>query len=316
MAAAMAPTPLRTRVYVDGYNLYYGCLKGTPYKWLDLQVLFERHILPSGGLPDTRSNLLPLGLKYFTATIMESAARSTDSVASQKRYHTALRKLYEGRIELIEGYYTQTKINAKLVDSAEPAKWPRDCQKVLVWKLEEKQSDVKLALQAYHDAVTGEVEQVVIVTNDTDIAPAMAMIRLHTKATVGLVVPSRPDVREPNTELQKLAHWTRTHITPEELASSQLPRVIDPKGRRLTVKPNSWYARPDLLERVLVLATPVVGGRGKAFKWMEERNPYLDHQKPVDLVETENGAAQVVQYIERYIAGQAVKDAEPAVRKT
>ena len=25
----------RTAVYVDGYNLYYGLLKGTPYKWLD-----------------------------------------------------------------------------------------------------------------------------------------------------------------------------------------------------------------------------------------------------------------------------------------
>ena len=25
----------RTRVYVDGYNLYYGCLKGSPHKWLD-----------------------------------------------------------------------------------------------------------------------------------------------------------------------------------------------------------------------------------------------------------------------------------------
>lgn len=33
---------LRTRVYVDGFNLYYGCLKGTPWKWLNLVALFER----------------------------------------------------------------------------------------------------------------------------------------------------------------------------------------------------------------------------------------------------------------------------------
>ena len=26
---------LRTRLYVDGYNLYYGCLKNTADKWLD-----------------------------------------------------------------------------------------------------------------------------------------------------------------------------------------------------------------------------------------------------------------------------------------
>lgn len=33
--------PLRTRIYIDGYNFYYGCLRGTPYKWLDLLPLFE-----------------------------------------------------------------------------------------------------------------------------------------------------------------------------------------------------------------------------------------------------------------------------------
>ena len=26
---------MRTRVYIDGLNLYYGAVKGTPFKWLD-----------------------------------------------------------------------------------------------------------------------------------------------------------------------------------------------------------------------------------------------------------------------------------------
>lgn len=26
---------MKTRVYIDGYNLYYGCLKNSPYKWLE-----------------------------------------------------------------------------------------------------------------------------------------------------------------------------------------------------------------------------------------------------------------------------------------
>jgi 6-hydroxy-3-succinoylpyridine 3-monooxygenase len=33
---------LRTRIYVDGYNFYYGCLKKSAYKWLDLRMLIER----------------------------------------------------------------------------------------------------------------------------------------------------------------------------------------------------------------------------------------------------------------------------------
>jgi hypothetical protein len=30
---------------VDGYNLYYGLLRGTKLKWLDLVALFESHVL-------------------------------------------------------------------------------------------------------------------------------------------------------------------------------------------------------------------------------------------------------------------------------
>jgi hypothetical protein len=35
----------KTIVYIDGYNLYYGLLKGTAYKWLDL-LAFARQLLP------------------------------------------------------------------------------------------------------------------------------------------------------------------------------------------------------------------------------------------------------------------------------
>jgi len=299
MAGAMAPVPvpLRTRVYIDGYNLYYGCLKGTPYKWLDLMTLFERHILPSSA-PEA-SELLPLSIKFFTAKILEQAAKALDSVSSQARYHTALRKLYHERIELIEGYYSLTQSKARLVDKVEPNMWARDCAQTLVWKLEEKQSDVNLALQAYHDASTGAVDQVVMVTNDTDIAPALQMIRTHTAVKVGLVVPAKPKLREPNTDLVQLAHWTRSHITDQELASAQLPRVIV-GGKSPTIKPESWYARPDLLEQVLVRAVAIVGSRGKAFKWLETPNSYLHNLVPIDLLDTDAGAAQVLAYISDY----------------
>ena len=306
MAGATELAPLRTRIYIDGYNLYYGCLKGTSYKWLDLLTLFERHILPSILLPGSvRSGaieLLPLGIKFFTAKILEKAAKASDSVSSQARYHTALRKVHEGRIELIEGYYSLIESKAKIVDAEDPDKWPRDCQGILVWKLEEKQSDVNLALQAYHDAITEQVDQVVIVTNDTDIAPALQLIRAHTSVTIGLVIPTRNRERVPNTELANLAHWVRSHITDDELAAAQLPRVIS--GRRPTIKPDSWYARPDLIEQIMLLATAIAGSRGKAYKWMEEANPYLDGMAPIDLAESEDGAAKVMDYIRKYIAHQ------------
>lgn len=36
---------LRTFVYVDGYNLYYGLLRKTKFKWLDLFALLLRPAL-------------------------------------------------------------------------------------------------------------------------------------------------------------------------------------------------------------------------------------------------------------------------------
>lgn len=44
----------------------------------------------------------------------------------------------------------------------------------------------------------------------------------------------------------------------------------------------------------------VTGSRGKAFKWMEQKNQYLSGKAPIELVETEEGASQVIAYIERY----------------
>ncbi len=158
-------------------------------------------------------------LNFSQPRFLKKAAKAADSVSSQARYHTALRKIHDGRIELIEGYYSLIESKAKIIDADDPNKWPRNCQSISVWTLEEKQSDVNLALQAYHDVITKQVDHVIIVNNDTDIAPALKMIRIHTAATIGLVIPTRDHQRVPNTELANLAHWVRTHITKSELIS-------------------------------------------------------------------------------------------------
>ncbi|ALE01104.1 6-hydroxy-3-succinoylpyridine 3-monooxygenase [Pseudomonas syringae] len=301
--------PLRTRIYIDGYNFYYGCLRRTPYKWLDLLPLFEKHILPSALVKDgdgriRQSTLLTSpSIKFFTANILESVARAPDSVSSQARYHTALRKLHDGRIELIEGYYAVNKMKVKIVDAEHPDRTPRECQEIQAWKVEEKQSDVNLALQAYHDAITGQIDHAVIVTNDTDIAPALQMIRVHTNVLIGVVVPTTDHTRLPNTDLVKLAHWKREYVNASELAACQLPRVIP--GRKPTIKPESWYGQPELLREILDLAIPVRGSKAAAFKWMDQHNPYLDNERPIELAESVEGANRVLEYIRNYIAQRA-----------
>ena len=50
---------MKTNVYVDGFNLYYGCVKGTPHRWLDLAQLC-RILLPSNRIHRIR---------YFTTLV-------------------------------------------------------------------------------------------------------------------------------------------------------------------------------------------------------------------------------------------------------
>jgi len=167
---------MKTRIYIDGYNFYYDCLKRTPYKWLDLVSLFENHILPSS-CPEYLQNSTT-NIKYFTADIVGKAAKSPDSIKDQQSYHRALKALYtEDKLTTIKGYYAVAATYAFLVDENNPSLDPRHCERAKIWKLEEKQSDVNIAVEALYDVLTdSEIEHVVFVTNDTDLEPALKKI--------------------------------------------------------------------------------------------------------------------------------------------
>ena len=51
--AAILQTGITADVYIDGFNLYYGALRKTPYNWLNLRRLCE-FLLP--GNPSPKSN--------------------------------------------------------------------------------------------------------------------------------------------------------------------------------------------------------------------------------------------------------------------
>lgn len=305
---------LRTRVYIDGHNLYYGCLRKTAFKWLDVLALFETHILPSvlyRTAPDAEPATMTLhpdcAIKYFTARIIESVARGEDSVSSQAHYHNALSTHCGGRLTFVMGHYSLYKSNQYVVPEGDPKRRPRDCNKIQVWKIEEKQSDVNLALHVYDDALSGEVDQIVLVTNDTDLAPALEMMRSRCPQIVrGLVIPTRKvDAdggleREANVSLAKLAHWVRRHISDHELRTSQLPDVV--RGhRRASVRPHSWYAKPHHLAKMIEMARPVLNTEGAIMKWARRENMHMGGLRPIDLIETDAGAQQVFDYIEAYV---------------
>jgi 6-hydroxy-3-succinoylpyridine 3-monooxygenase len=169
-----------------------------------------------------------------------------------------------------------------------------------IWKLEEKQSDVALALHAFGDAMRNEVDQVIAVTNDSDFAPALQMIRQHTRAVVGLIVPKRQETGNVNAELRKHAHWTRTHILDEEFTQSQLPAVIRLKDKVIH-KPLSWYPRPGLLIPIYEEAKRVKRSQGAARKWLNQPCARLGGRIPITMCESTEEAAELRNYMDRYV---------------
>jgi 6-hydroxy-3-succinoylpyridine 3-monooxygenase len=289
---------LRTRVYVDGYNLYYGCLKNTPHKWLDPYALIAR-VLPSvlyelDGVP-VRSELRAPAIKYFTSPILSSFARSADSVACQSQYHAALRAHLGDELEIIRGYYYARPARAHAFMETKAA---CDSPVVEIWKLEEKQSDVALALHAFCDAILNGIDQVILVTNDSDFAPAMRMIRQHTSAIVGLIAPIRErDGRSRvNRELNKYAHWTRSHILDEEFAASQLPPMVRLKGGAVH-KPLSWYPCPDLLIPIYEQVRRLKGSNGAARRWLNEPCKQLGNRVPIEMCSSQESARELLEYL-------------------
>ncbi len=160
---------MKTIIYVDGYNLFYGCLKHSEDKWLDLQeLLFKRIVIPQS----PSSELLKI--KFFTADIKAKvASKGQEASHSQEKYHRALENLYPNTIEIIKGFYSLEKAN--LLRYRKP---PNKTERVDVWKLEEKQTDVNIALHAYRDAIKAKATQLIFVSNDTDLAPSL---KCHTR---------------------------------------------------------------------------------------------------------------------------------------
>ncbi len=229
---------MRTAIYIDGYNFYYSRLKSTPYKWLDVVALFRDVILAQQSPQSSVSSI-----KFFTAPVKASYARhGVASEQSQTQYHRALISRYSGLIEVIQGFhiFEPTKLPVFL-----KGQQPNKTDRQKVWLIEEKQTDVNIALHLYRDAIRGEFDQLVICSNDSDMEPALSWIKLDAPyVTLGLVMPLAPPKDSkvkgvPNKRLTALADWVRHYVLDEELARSQLPEIV-PTRKKPARKPAYW----------------------------------------------------------------------------
>lgn len=207
---------IRTIVYVDAFNLYYGALKDTPYKWLDLLAL-SRAML-------RRDNVVE-SIKYFTAKVVP---RPSDPSAPT-RQNLYLRALRTIKADVVLGRFLSHPVRMML-SHPQPGASPF----VEVIKTEEKGSDVNIASHLLLDASRNRMDCAVLITGDSDLTTPVQMARHEFRKTVGVLNPQKQDCKT----LRAAASFY-AHIRAGVLAASQFPDELTDSAGTFR-RPKEW----------------------------------------------------------------------------
>lgn len=236
---------MATGVYIDGLNLYYGALKGTSFRWLDLEK-FVRLLLPRDEISIIR---------YFTATINN---RHNDDGAHSRQavYLRALR--VNPSITIHKGHF-RSDIRWKAIadrkygpsELFKPSFRPliffnlmwrdnvirRREQSTLVRVVidEEKGSDVNLGVHLINDCSRGLCKKALIVSNDSDLVGAIRLAKGFVNH-VGILNPHST----PTNRLLKDEATFEIPFRPEILAKCQLPEVVNTSRGGQVHRPTMW----------------------------------------------------------------------------
>ncbi len=228
-------------LYVDGYNLYYGRLRGSAFKWLDLVALGDQLVADRD-----QGERLDV-VKLFTAHALANfATHGAASVQAQQDYHRALKVKHGDRFEVIYGKHSYDDDGALLPEFVAGQPYDRT-RRVRVWKLEEKKTDVNLALSMYRDAAKGLVDRMILISNDSDAEPALEAIKADfPHIMLGVVMPIRPPLvaaagvhRRASGSLANQADWVIKHLSDDLLQRAQLPPLV-PTRKKPIRKPAHW----------------------------------------------------------------------------
>ena len=208
---------MRTSIYVDGFNLYFGALKNTPYKWLDINAMCQMLLKPENQITC---------IKYFTAYV-SATPQNPQRPLDQQVYVRALRRMTPC-VEVITGQFATHEVNKKLVT---PVNGKRHA---LVYETTEKGSDVNLAVHLVNDAWLNAYDCAVVISGDSDLAESINLVRKHhKKKAVGVFSPGK---RSMSKKLIYASSFIRA-ISTTTLAASQFPAHIP--GTNL-FKPVDW----------------------------------------------------------------------------
>jgi NYN domain len=203
----------RVLCLVDGFNLYHALdALGQPrLKWLDLRAVAQRLVL-------TRSERLER-VVYF------SAFATWRAHGSLQRHRDYVRALEAHGVSVVMGKFKEKDRHCNRCGSQ--------------WKAhEEKETDVNIAITLLREAQKDTFDRCLLVTRDSDLAPALRAVRADFP-NKRLTVVAPPNYGH-STELVQAAH-SKAKLTIAQLEQCQLPdSVLDPAGVLVASRPATF----------------------------------------------------------------------------
>jgi NYN domain len=184
-------------IYVDGFNLYHALLRfnDKKVKWLDLRALSQRVIRPK------TEHIV--AINYFSAY-------ADWLPAPKSRHQEYVKALAAVGVNCILGHFKRKD----RVCFACKAKWVAH---------EEKETDVSIAITLLNDAYKGAYERAYLVTRDSDLLPAIKMVRAEFPAKE--IVAVAPPLMGHSNDLIAVCQ-EKKKISPEQIRSCLLPKEV------------------------------------------------------------------------------------------
>jgi uncharacterized LabA/DUF88 family protein len=216
----------RVSFYIDGFNLYYGALRGKPYRWLDIEALCRQYVKPGSEL---------VKIKYFTAKVKD-LPDNPGQQEDQWKYLRALKTL--PNVEIIYGRFLTRKAT-RLLTKPPRRRRRGDIGLREVWVHEEKGSDVNLASHLLLDGSRARYDLAVVISNDGDLKTPIEIVREVYDAGVGIINPhSRRSYALSPHKIPARSFYQK--LQPSRIRKAQLPQDLrDDEGPIRC--PDGWH---------------------------------------------------------------------------
>lgn len=224
------------RVYIDGFNLYYGALKDSSDKWLDV-VAWAQALLPQYDIEK---------VVYCTARVQATSA--SDRSPSRQDFYLQALSSHGERVEVLEGKFRLREVTGARRSSmactccgpqttaclqcGTPQCYCCSRRTATITKPEEKGSDVNLAVRLVRDAFVYATDAFLVISNDSDLQEAVTIVE-EMGRTVIVVNPQMG-------KYQVLVAKERRKVRRAGLTRAQFPDVVTLLDGSTVTRPKSW----------------------------------------------------------------------------